>query len=73
MNEDDRTWEGVLIYEVVAKLQSTSNQPMSTDPEQEGARLRQVVEDALRSDAARGQFEVGEVRFAGARGSTRYN
>ncbi len=73
MNEDDRTWEGVLIYEVVAKLQSTAEDPRATDPEAEGVRLRQIVEDALRSVAARGQFEVGEVRFAGARGSTRYN
>jgi hypothetical protein len=73
MNEDDRTWQGVLIYEVVAKLKSTADQPRTTDPDDEGVRLQQIVEDALRSEAARGQFEVGEVRYAGARGSTHYD
>ena len=73
MNDDDRTWEGVLIYEVVAKLKSTADQPRTTDPDAEGVRLRQIVEDALKSEAARGQFEVGEVRYAGARGSTHYD
>jgi hypothetical protein len=73
VNEDNRTWEGVLIFEVQAKFQSTAEHPRSTNPDDEGNRLRQVVEDALRSDAARGQFEVGEVRYAGGRGSTHYD
>jgi hypothetical protein len=73
VNEDDRTWDGVLIYEVVAKFQSTAAKPRSTDPDLEGDRIRQVIEAALKADAAGGQFQVGEVRYAGSRGSTHYD
>ena len=37
MNEDDRTWSGVLIFEVDARFQSTAEHPRSTDPDTEGA------------------------------------
>lgn len=74
MNDDDRTWEGVLIFEVDAKFQSTSEHPRSTDPDEEGARLLAVVQAALKADAAgRQEFEVGAVRYAGSRGSTHYD
>jgi hypothetical protein len=72
MNEDDRTWAGVLIFEVDAKFISTAAQPRSTDADAEGARLLTVIEAALKADAEGRQFEVGGVRYAGARGSTRY-
>lgn len=74
MNEDDRTWSGVLIFEVDARFQSTAENPRSTDPDVEGARLLAVIESALKADAAgREEFEFGAVRYAGNRGSTRYD
>jgi len=74
VNEDDRTWSGVMIFEVDATFQSTAEQPRSTDPDAEGARLLAVIESALKADAAeRQEFEVGAVRYAGNRGSTRYD
>ena len=74
MNEDDRTWSGVLIFEVDAKFQSTAAQPRSTDPDLEGARLLALIESALKADAAqREDFEVRAVRYAGSRGSTHYD
>ena len=74
MNDDDRTWSGVIIFEVDARFQSTAAQPRSTDPDVEGARLLEVIEAALKADAEqRQEFEVGAVRYAGNRGSTRYD
>ena len=74
MNDDDRTWTGVLIFEVDARFQSTAGQPRSTDPDLEGARLLAVIESALKADAAeRQEFEVAAIRYAGSRGSTRYD
>jgi len=74
VNEDDRTWSGVLIFEVDARFQSTAGQPRSTDPDVEGARLLAVIESALKADAAgRQEFDVGAVRYAGSRGSTKYD
>jgi len=74
VNDDDRTWSGVLIFEVDARLQSTAAEPKSTDPDQEGARLLAVIESALKADAAqREELEVGGVRYAGSRGSTHYD
>ena len=73
MDENDRTWDGVLIYEIGAKFISTADRPASTDPDQEGDRIRKVIEEALKQDAERGGFVVGEVRYSGARGSTRYH
>jgi hypothetical protein len=73
LNEDDRTWDGVLIFEVVARFQSTAAKPRNTDPDQEGTRLLGIIEAALKADAAGRQFEVGGVRYAGARGSTHYD
>jgi hypothetical protein len=74
VNDDDRTWSGVLIFEVEARFQSTAAQPRSTDPDAEGARILAVIEAALKADAAaRQEFEVGAVRYAGNRGSTRYD
>ena len=74
MNEDNRTWSGVLIFEVDAKFQSTAEHPRHTDPDEEGAPLLSVIEAALKQDAAtRQQFEVGSVRYAGSRGSTKYD
>jgi hypothetical protein len=74
VNQDDRTWSGVLIFEVDARFQSTAEQPRSTDPDVEGTRLLDIIEAALKADAAgRQQFEVGAVRYAGNRGSTRYD
>ena len=73
MNEDDRTWSGVLIFELEAVFQSTAALPRSTDPDEEGNRLREVIEAALKADAARGGIELRSVRYAGARGSTHYD
>jgi hypothetical protein len=73
VNDDDRTWSGVLIFEVDAKFQSTAEAPRSTDPDEEGARLLAVIEQALKADAVARGFEVGGIRYAGSRGSTRYN
>jgi hypothetical protein len=74
VNDDDRTWSGVLIFEVDARFQSTAAAPRSTDPDEEGARLLAVIESALKQDAAnRQEFEVGGVRYAGSRGSTHYD
>ena len=74
MNDDDRTWSGVLIFEVDARFQSTAEHPRSTDPDVEGARLLAIIESSLKADAAgRQQFDVGGVRYAGNRGSTRYD
>jgi len=74
VNDDDRTWSGVIIFEVDARFQSTAAQPRSTDPDVEGARLLAVIEAALKADAEhRQEFEVGAVRYAGNRGSTRYD
>jgi hypothetical protein len=73
VDDNDRTWSGVLIFEVDAVFQSTAQQPRSTDPDEEGARLLTVIEAALKADAAeRQEFEVGAIRYAGSRGSTRY-
>jgi hypothetical protein len=74
VNDNDRTWSGVLIFEVDAKFQSTAEHPRSTDPDQEGARLLAVIESALKADAAeRQEFEVGAVHYSGNRGSTHYD
>ena len=74
MNENDRTWSGVIIFEVEAKFQSTAAQPRVTDPDVEGARLLSVIESALKADSEqRQEFEVGAVRYAGSRGSTKYD
>ena len=73
MNEDDRTWSGVLIFEVDAKFQSTAAAPRSTDADEEGTRVLAVIESALKADAEARGFEVGGVRYAGSRGSTRYD
>jgi len=73
LDDNDRTWSGVLIFEVDATFQSTAQDPRSTDPDQEGARILTVIEAALKADAAqRQEFEVGTIRYAGSRGSTRY-
>ena len=73
MNDDDRTWSGVLIFEVEARFQSTEANPRSTDPDAEGARLLAIIEQALKADAAERQFDVYGIRYAGSRGSTKYN
>ncbi len=73
MNEDDRTWSGVLIYEVDAKFRSTAEHPASTDPDAEGARLLTIIEAALKADSEGRPYEVGAIRYAGSRGSTRYD
>ena len=74
MNEDNRTWSGVLIFEVDARFQSTAEHPRSTDPDVEGARLLSIIESALKADAAvRQELEVSAVRYAGSRGSTKYD
>ena len=72
MSDDDRTWSGVLIFEVDARFTSTAEHPASTDPDGEGTRLLAVIEAALKADAAGRQFDVGGIRYAGSRGSTRY-
>jgi hypothetical protein len=67
-----QTWEGVLIYEIGAKFQSTSSEPRVIDPDDLGGRLRQAIEDAVTSFDSHGEIQVAEVRYAGSRGSTRY-
>ena len=73
MDDNDRTWNGVLIFEVQAKFQSTAAHPRSTDPDEEGARLLGVIEAALKADAEAREFEVAATRYAGSRGSTHYD
>jgi hypothetical protein len=72
VGDDDRTWDGVLIFEVDALLVSTADQPRSTDPDAEGAQLLAIIESALRADAAERRIDVAAIRYAGSRGSTRY-
>jgi hypothetical protein len=72
VGDDDRTWSGVLIFEVDARFISTSEHPRSTDPDEEGTRLLAIIDSALRADAAGRGLEVAEVRYAGSRGSTKY-
>ncbi|HEY7280404.1 MAG TPA: hypothetical protein VID47_02315 [Actinomycetota bacterium] len=72
MGDDDRTWNGVLIFEVDARFVSTSEHPASTDPDAEGTRLLAIIEAALKADAAGRPYDVGGIRYAGSRGSTRY-
>ena len=73
MSDDDRTWDGVLIFEVDARFTSTSEHPASTDPDAEGPRLLAIIESALKSDAVGRPYDVGGIRYAGSRGSTRYS
>ena len=72
MGEDEQTWEGVLIYEIGARFESTSDRPKHIDPDELGGWLRQTIEDAIKSVASEGQVEIGGVRYAGSRGSKRY-
>jgi hypothetical protein len=72
VDEDEQTWEGVLIYEITAKFVSTPDQPMPTDPDERGNHLRQVIEDAIKTVEHSGGVEIGGVRYAGSRGSKRY-
>jgi hypothetical protein len=51
---------------------STSEHPASTDPDAEGTRLLAIIEAALKADAAGRPYDVGGIRYAGSRGSTRY-
>ncbi len=73
MRENDaQTWEGVLIYEIGAKLRSTTAKPRTLDPDELGERLRSAIEDAVKLFQSHGEVQVAEVRYAGSRGSTRY-
>ena len=67
-----QTWEGVLIYEIGARFQSTSSEPRVIDPDDLGGRLRQAIQSAINSFDSHGEIQVSEVRYAGSRGSTRY-
>lgn len=69
---DAQTWEGVLIYEIGAKLRSTEAEPRTIDPDRLGDRLRRAIEETVNLFDSQGELQVGEVRFAGSRGSTRY-
>jgi hypothetical protein len=70
--ENDQTWEGVLIYEIEARFESTSDRPKHIDPDEQGGWLRQTIEDAIKSIASQAQAQIGGVRYAGSRGSKRY-
>jgi hypothetical protein len=69
---EPQTWEGVLIYEIGAKLQGTSADPGLIDPDELGGRLRQAIAEALASFDSHGAVLFGEVRYAGSRGASRY-
>jgi len=72
MEEDEQTWAGVLIFEIEARFESTSDSPKHIDPDEQGERLRQAIEGAIKSAAAQEQIQIGAVRYAGSRGSKRY-
>lgn len=67
-----QTWEGVLIYEIGAKLRSTSAKPRLIDPDELGGRLRLAIEEAINRFDSNGEVQAAEVRYAGSRGSTGY-
>ena len=67
-----QTWEGVLIYEIGAKLQGTSAEPGLIDPDELGGRLRQAIAAALEAFDSHGAVLFSEVRYAGSRGASRY-
>ena len=62
MERDDQTWEGVLIYEIEARFESTSDRPKRIDPDEQGGLLRQAIEDAIKSIQSEAQIQIGEVR-----------
>lgn len=66
-------WEGVLIYEIGAEFRSTSAAPRVIDPDDLGARLREAIQGAIDAFDSQGEIQVNEVRYAGSRGSTRYD
>ncbi len=72
MAEDEQTWEGVLIYEIEAKFESTPDRPKHMDPDEQAGRLREAIAEAIKSVDYQGQVQIGEVRYAGSRGSRRY-
>jgi hypothetical protein len=72
MAENDQTWDGVLIFEIEARFESSSDRPKRIDPDEQGGWLRQTIEDALKSVASQEQVHIGAVRYAGSRGSKRY-
>lgn len=72
MAEDEQTWEGVLIYEIEATFASTSDRPQHIDPDEQGGRLRQAIEKAVKSLDFQGEVQIGKVRYAGSRGTKRY-
>jgi len=61
-----------LIYEIGAKLRSTSAEPRVIDPDDLGERLRSAIEEAINLFDSQGEIQGAEVRYAGSRGSTRY-
>ncbi|MFL5796632.1 MAG: hypothetical protein ACJ77A_01710 [Actinomycetota bacterium] len=67
-----QTWEGVMIYEIGAKLQGTSAEPELIDPDELGGRLRQAIAAALEAFDSRGAVQFSEVRYAGSRGASKY-
>ena len=69
---DAQTWEGVLIYEIVARFESTPDRPFHIDPDEQGQKLRGAIEGAIKAVTSQDPVVVGEVRFAGSRGATRY-
>jgi hypothetical protein len=68
----DGEWVGVLIYEIGAKLRSTSAEPKPIDPDELGERLRSAIEEAVHQFDSQGEVQVEQVRYAGSRGSTRF-
>jgi hypothetical protein len=43
------------------------------DPDDLGARLREAIQAAIDAFDSQGEIQVNEVRYAGSRGSTRYD
>jgi hypothetical protein len=70
---DAQTWEGVLIYEIVARFESTQERPFHIDPDEQGRKLSAAIEAAIKEVTSQDPVQIGEVRFAGSRGATRYS
>jgi hypothetical protein len=70
---DAQTWEGVLIYEIVARFESTGDRPFHIDPDEQGRKLSAAIGAAIKEVTSQDPVQIGEVRFAGSRGATRYS
>ena len=69
---EPQIWEGVLIFEIGAKIESTAEQPREIDPDELGGRLRTALELTVEQFESQGELQSTDVRYAGSRGSTRY-